>query len=84
MLPHFPYSFFTTSPPFITNFTCSKTVTSCSGSPSTAIDIAHAPGSSVPTLPDHPNRSAAFNGRSLNRLQRRQSQLHHYGKFMRI
>ena len=57
---HFAYSFFTTSPPFITNFTRSSVVTSLTGSPSTATMSAHAPGSSVPTLPDHPSRSAAF------------------------
>ena len=57
---HFAYSFFTTSPPFITNLTRSNVVTSFTGSPSTAMMSAHAPGSKVPTLPDQPNRSAAF------------------------
>ena len=57
---HFPYSFFTTSPPFITNFTRSSVVTSFTGSPSTATMSAHAPGSRLPTLPDQPSRSAAF------------------------
>jgi hypothetical protein len=33
---YFAYSFFITSPPFITNFMCSNVVTSCNGSPSTA------------------------------------------------
>ncbi len=57
---HFPYSFLTTSPPFITNFTRSSVVTSFSGSPSTATMSAHAPGSRLPTFPGHPSRSAAF------------------------
>src|SRR2546430_2147050 len=58
--PYFPYSFLITSPPFITNFTRSRVETSFRGSPSTATISAHAPGSKVPTLPDHPSRSAAF------------------------
>src|SRR5215471_19689314 len=57
---HLPYSFLTTSPPFITNFTRSRVVTSFSGSASTATMSAQAPGSSVPTLPLQPNKSAAF------------------------
>src|SRR5579872_576700 len=57
---HFAYSFFTTSPPFITNFTRWSVVTSFSGSPSTATMSAQAPGSNVPTLPDQPSRSAAL------------------------
>src|ERR1700722_11094627 len=57
---HFPYSFLMTSPPFITNFTCSKVVTSFTGSPSTATISAHPPDSRLPTLPAHPSRSAAF------------------------
>jgi peptidoglycan/LPS O-acetylase OafA/YrhL len=57
---YFAYSFFTTSPPFITNFTCCNAVMSCSGSPSTAMMSANLPGSRVPTLSVQPRRSASL------------------------
>src|SRR5438105_3077878 len=57
---YFPYSFFTTAPPFITNFTCCSVVTSFVGSPSTAMMSAHFPASSVPTLSDQPSKSASL------------------------
>jgi len=57
---YFAYSFFTTSPPFITNVTCCRVVTSRSGSPSTAMMSAHLPDSMAPTLSDQPSRSASL------------------------
>src|SRR5882724_9036969 len=50
----------TTWPPFITNPTCSSTVTSWSGSPATPITSANLPGSSAPTRSAQPIRSAAL------------------------
>src|SRR3989442_2434870 len=50
----------TTCPPFITNPTCSSTVTSCNGSPITPITSANLPGSSAPTRSRQPSRSAAL------------------------
>ena len=44
----------TTTPPFITNFTRSISVTSASGSPLTATRSAYLPFSSAPTLLFHP------------------------------
>jgi hypothetical protein len=48
----------TTSPPFITNGMSSSTVTSSSGSPSTAIRSANRPGRREPTRSPHPRSSA--------------------------
>jgi len=48
------------SPPFITKRTCSRIVTSATGSPSTATMSANLPGSRVPTRSDQPSRSAAL------------------------
>src|ERR1700683_1147719 len=59
-LTYFAYRFLTTSPPFITNLTRSRVVTSPSGSPSTATMSAHFPGAIVPTLSDQPKRSASL------------------------
>jgi hypothetical protein len=50
----------TSCPPFITNRTFSSTLTSATGSPSTATMSANFPGSSVPTRSLQPIRSAAF------------------------
>ena len=81
---YFAYSFFTTVPPFITNFTCSSVVTSFNGSPSTAMMSAHLPGSSVPTLADQPSKSHGVDGRGLNRLQWRHAQAHVDGELVRV
>jgi hypothetical protein len=80
---YFAYSFFITSPPFITNLTCSSVVTYRKGSPSTAI-MSHLPASIVPILSAQPTRSAAFNVPSLNRLQRREAHLCHFCEFMPV
>src|SRR4029077_19479959 len=50
----------TTWPPFITNFTCSSSLMSDSGSPFTAMMSANFPGSMAPILSDQPIRSAAL------------------------
>src|SRR5439155_22068276 len=42
------HSFFTTRPPFMTNFTCSSSLRSCNGSPDTAIRSANFLGSIAP------------------------------------
>src|ERR1700674_5012743 len=57
---YFAYRFLTPSPPFITNLTRSRVVTSASGSPSTATMSAHFPASIVPILSDQPSRSASL------------------------
>ena len=66
---YFPYSFFTTSPPFITNFTCSRVVTSFNGiavhgndvGPCSRLDRAH--------FARPAEQIRGIDRRSLNRLQ---------------
>src|SRR5438128_4335029 len=48
-----------TFPSFMTNSTCSSTLTSCRGSPETAITSAYFPGLIEPNSLECPNRSAA-------------------------
>src|SRR5439155_8275255 len=52
-------SFLKTWPPFITNRTCSRRATSCSGSPSTAARSAKRPAATSPRFWDSPRSAAA-------------------------